>query len=257
MSRTISKFINSYLTPRTWSYRFPGKREPIGLVFQNRLVRREINRAKSLPRNVELYFYKILSHYFFMPTSIDFVIWFLRDGLDEVKRPSDFNTIDERSTIYLDLIDEHTDADFHILDVGCNCGRHLNALFGRGYRKLTGVDISKNALALMGEWFPDLCAYAKLNHATFEEFFTRQDDLSYDCTITYGATIENVNPVFDIVGHMCRVSRKNVIININVDGHAYPRFWIKEFAKNGFRLVVETDCMGKGYKIPTLVFERV
>jgi SAM-dependent methyltransferase len=257
LPRTISKFINSYLTPRTWSYRLSKSREPIGLLFQKRLISREFGRPKSLVRNVEIYFYKTISHYLFMPTSIEFLIWYLRDGLDEVKRPSDFNEIDERSTTYLDLIEKHTALDFHILDVGCNCGRHLSALFKRGYRKFTGVDISKNALTLMGEWYPDLIPCATLNHATFEEFFTRQEDLSYDCTITYGATIENVNPVFDIVGHMCRVSKKNVIVNINIDGHAFPRFWIKEFERNGFMLVERTQCMGKGVAIPTLVFKRV
>jgi len=218
---------------------------------------RELGRPKSLFRKAEMFLFRIMSHYLFMPTSIDFIIWYLQDGLDEVKRPSDFKEIDERSKTYLDLIEKHTAPDFHILDVGCNCGRHLNALFKLGYRKFTGVDVSRNALALMGEWFPDLTSSATINHATFEEFFSGQDDLSFDCTITFGATIENVSPVFDIVGHMCRVSKKNVIININIDGHAYPRFWIKEFERNGFILIERTNCTGKGFSIPTMVFKRV
>ena len=36
--------------------------------------------------------------------------------------------------------------DKGILDLGCNCGRDLSLLKGKGYKKLTGVDICANAI---------------------------------------------------------------------------------------------------------------
>lgn len=43
-----------------------------------------------------------------------------------------------------------------VLEIGCNIGRNLNALYNAGYKKLTGIDINQDAIDKMGEFFPDM-----------------------------------------------------------------------------------------------------
>jgi hypothetical protein len=65
----------------------------------------------------------------------------------------------------------------------------------------------------------------------------RLPDLSFDMLYSHGATIELVHPSFDIVRHMCRVTRNHVVLIVNETvAHSYPRFWTYEFARNGFFL---------------------
>ena len=183
-------------------------------------------------------------------------MWYLRDNEGEVKYPADFKVLDARSKIYLDKILHYSDFDDSFLDVGCNCGRHLNFLAEKGYKHLSGFDISANSLVLMKEWFPGLAELGEFRHSTFGSYFLTCKSKSFDFVITYGATIENCNPSLDIVAQMCRVARKYIVVNISIDGHSYPRMWQREFERNSFKLVEQTACVQKGRRIPTLVFKN-
>ena len=251
------KFKNSYCFPRTWMYTFGIFDEPVGKIFEDFIIARETNRENTFLRKVEVRVFDLLSKYIFIPTSTNYLVWYLRDNPGEVKYPSDFKKLDTRSSLYLNRILHYTSKDGSVLDVGCNCGRHLNVLADNGYKSLSGIDISKNALALMSKWFPKLKDLGTFHHTTFGSYFVNCSTDSFDLVMSYGATIENCNPSFDIVGNMCRAAKSYVIVNLGIDGHSYPRMWQREFEKNGFRLVEQTSCENNGIRAPTLVFEAV
>lgn len=249
------KVLNSFFYPRMWMYTFGLLKMPLGKKFEDFIIERETNRPNTLYRKIELKFLDVISRLFFLPTSTNYLIWYLRDKEGEEKYPADFQFLDSRSILYLDKILSYTDTNDSILDVGCNCGRHLNYLVESGYTKLQGFDLSQNALHMMQKWFPKLSDVGEFYHGTFGSYFLGKTDKSVDVVISFGATIENCHPSLDIVMQMCRVARKYVIININIDGHSYPRLWEYEFRKNGFELVEKTSCVGKNSRIPTMIFK--
>jgi SAM-dependent methyltransferase len=124
-----------------------------------------------------------------------------------------------------------------ILDLGCNCGFYLSRLKIAGFSHLFGIDISKSAIDYGRKEFN--LNGVDLIIGSFEEVLPElvSDGKRFDLVYTLGATIELVHPSFDIVGHMCKLSEKYVILIISEWGHAYPRFWEYEFNRNGFLLV--------------------
>lgn len=122
-----------------------------------------------------------------------------------------------------------------ILDLGCNVGRHLDYLYRQGYRNLRGVDWSATALRDMAERYPQAHAASKLTCASFEEFLSG-DPEPVELVYTRGATFELVHPAFPLIRQVCRIARRYVVLVIAEAGHAYPRFWEYEFARQGFEL---------------------
>lgn len=147
-----------------------------------------------------------------------------------------FVEMDEASKVLLAEIEARApDRNAAILDLGCNTGRHLNALHQRGYRNLRGVDWSAAAQRDMASRYPEAHAAVKLTRASFQEFLVEgaeQVDLAY----SRGATFELVHPSFPLVRRVCAVVRRHVVLAIDETGHAYPRFWIYEFSREGFEL---------------------
>ncbi len=125
-----------------------------------------------------------------------------------------------------------------ILDLGCNCGFMLSAMKKLGYSKLIGVDICKNAIEHGKKKF-DL-SNVELIAGSYEEVLPKlvSDNRQFDLVYSGGSTISLVHPSFDVIKHMCAVSRKYVIM-VGDDGVGvlYPRLWEYEFGRNGFMLV--------------------
>jgi SAM-dependent methyltransferase len=148
-----------------------------------------------------------------------------------------FEGIDPASQAQMDeivaLVPERNAA---ILDMGCNVGRHLDYLYRQGYRGLRGVDWSNAALRDMARRYPEMHAHSRLVNASFEDFLSGRPD-PVDLVYTRGATFELVHPRFPLIREVCRIARRYVVLVISEAGHAYPRFWEYEFAREGFELV--------------------
>jgi 2-polyprenyl-3-methyl-5-hydroxy-6-metoxy-1,4-benzoquinol methylase len=124
-----------------------------------------------------------------------------------------------------------------ILDLGCNCGYYLQALKRLGFTRLTGVDISKQAIEYGQKEF-DLQG-VDLHVGSFEVVlrgFVKQKK-QFDLIFSMGATIELVHPSFDIVKYLGLLSSKYVVLFISEWGHATPRLYEYEFQRHGFLLV--------------------
>ena len=174
----------------------------------------------------------------FWPRIIEARMWVEgRTGLRQ--QPDNFIAFDELSSRAMcDAVERYAGTkQASILDLGCNVGRHLNNLHRRGFSNLSGVDAMGAALERMKVEFPEVAGAAKTYHDLFQRFLRNQPDRAFDLLYSHGATIELVHPSFDIVRHMCRVTREHVVLILNeTSTELYPRFWTYEFARNGFFL---------------------
>lgn len=123
-----------------------------------------------------------------------------------------------------------------VLDLGCNVGRHLNALYQRGFRNIYGIDVQHAALEYMGKVFPEMQKIAHVQQGIFQQYLPIVEDRFFDIVFTHGATIELVPPTFPICQQMARVTKNFVILMISETGHSYPRLWETEFNRVGFAL---------------------
>ena len=171
-----------------------------------------------------------------------------------------FEGIDPASQAQMDeIVSLLPDRDARILDLGCNVGRHLDYLYRQGYRNLHGVDWSSKALQDMAERYPEMHAHAKLTNASFETFL-RAKPAPVDLVYTRGATFELVHPRFPLVREVCRVARRYAVLVISEAGHAYPRFWQYEFAREGFELTHlrrPASSAAPDHRVSLMTFTRI
>lgn len=173
----------------------------------------------------------------------------------------DFYDLDPASIVLLNEVKSlASNKSTSILDMGCNVGRHLNELYQSGWQNLSGVDFSSSAIANMSDKYPDLYQNSKTTAASFQEFLPKCND-KYDLIYTNGATFELVPPSFNLIKNVCRIANKYVVLLIAESGHAFPRCWEYEFARQGFELshlkrpVVKDIESQRGRSL--LVFERM
>mgnify|MGYP001596705298 CR=1 FL=1 len=142
-----------------------------------------------------------------------------------------------------------------ILDLGCNVGRHLNALHKLGYTNLYGIDVQKAAIEQMGLVFPEMKAKAHIEQGTFQKYLPKVPDRFFEIVFTHGATVELVPPSFPICQHMARIASRAVVLVIHESGHAYPRLWETEFRRANFRLTKNLCPVTPGDTNSLLVFQ--
>lgn len=142
-----------------------------------------------------------------------------------------------------------------ILDLGCNVGRHLNALHKLGYTNLYGMDVQREAFEHMERVFPEVKKAAHLEQGTFQDCLPRVADRFFEVSFTHGATLELVPPSFPVCREMARVTGKAVVLVINENGQAYPRLWETEFMRTGFLLTKLLRPILPGERNSLLVFE--
>jgi SAM-dependent methyltransferase len=172
----------------------------------------------------------------FWPRVIDASVW-AQGAPGKPQTPLAYTALDAYALLLLDWVERVCpDHDAPILDLGCNCGRHLVELAARGYRNLTGVDAMRSALALFAERTPDVFNEAEIHHDLFQRFLARLPDARFMVTYSHGSTIELVHPSFDVVAHMSRVTRGHICLILN-ENELYRRAWIEQFARSGFALV--------------------
>jgi SAM-dependent methyltransferase len=143
-----------------------------------------------------------------------------------------------------------------ILDLGCNAGRHLNALYRRGFTNLYGVDVQEAAIKHMDDVFPEMAQKAHVEQASFQEYLPKIHDRFFDVVFTHGATIELVPPSFPICHQMARVCGKTVVLVISEFDHSFPRDWEKEFLREDFVRTKLLRPVHEGSGASLLVFQR-
>lgn len=179
-------------------------------------------------------------------------------GLGEAHGPHQYIELQESSYALIDeVVRQASGPGAPILDVGCNVGRHLDALHQRGFTNLHGVDIQKVAIEHMARIFPEMAAHAHFQQGTFQTCLPQIPDSFFEVVFTHGATVELVPPSFPVCQHMARAARKAVVMVINENGHAFPRLWEAEFLRAGFVLTKLLRPVHAGTVTSLMVFQRM
>lgn len=182
--------------------------------------------------------------FWFWPRITDALVW-----VEEKSDPKNFRHMSEGSKILVKEVAEKAQSkDSAILDLGCNCGRHMAGLADIGFTNLSGVDVNKRAIDTMFEWYPQLDGVGAAKVDFFQRFLKQAPDGAYDVVFSRGATIELIHPSFPLVEELVRVTQNYVVLLIQEKAHAYPRFWIYEFARNGFDLVKLIRPIGQEFE---------
>jgi SAM-dependent methyltransferase len=175
-----------------------------------------------------------------------------------------YTSYNPREPVIMEEIRSRLQEHNTILDLGCNCGYYLARLHGVGFRNLSGIDISPAAIQYGREHFH--LEGVDLITGSFEDELPKlvSAGKKFDLVYTLGATVELVHPSFDIIGNMCRLSEKYIVLIISEWGHSYPRFWEYEFFRNGFYMVkcirpYDGELSGRDFTEcdSLLVFERM
>jgi SAM-dependent methyltransferase len=157
-------------------------------------------------------------------------------------RPEDYLEPTGRSRFLVDFISPYVGTDGRILEIGCNVGRNLAHLYDAGYRDLTAIEISADALAMLRATFPDLGATARLINAPVEDVIRDFPDGSFDLVYAM-AVLEHIHPDSEwIFDEMVRISRSAIVTIEDERGsssHHVPRDYGTVFQARGAHQVVE------------------
>ena len=99
---------------------------------------------------------------------------------DEINSPENYAGFSERSDYLLRVLPRYVNKTDSILELGCNVGRNLEALWGADYHNIQGVDINPRALELSKDLYPHM--KAQLYHDIIEDFIKTCP--VYDCIFT-------------------------------------------------------------------------
>jgi SAM-dependent methyltransferase len=154
---------------------------------------------------------------------------FWRDP-DATNRPERYIEHAGRSEFLLEFIGPYVTPQTSILEIGCNVGRNLARLHDAGYRRLTGIEISGDALAVLRQTYPDLAATAELINAPVEDAIRELADDSIDVIFTM-AVLEHIHPDSEwIFDHVARVARSTVV-TIEDERHVSQRHVPRDYGQ--------------------------
>jgi len=126
--------------------------------------------------------------------------------------------------------------DKTILELGCNCGSNLNALYKLGYHNLSGIEINESAIDEMQRRFPDLTRIATVSRGSVEDLLPRIPSKSVDVVFTM-AVLMHVHPASThVFSEMVRVAREYVVV-IELEtancGYVFARNYRRVFQRLG------------------------
>jgi SAM-dependent methyltransferase len=148
-----------------------------------------------------------------------------------------------RSEFLVGLVRELAPADASVLEIGCNVGRNLNALFEAGYHDLTGVEINSNALDILRERQPELARHVQLRNESVEDAARSFGDGEFDVVFTV-AVLEHIHSSSDwVFAELARAAKRGLITmedERTVTWKHFARNYREVFEGVGLKQVKET-----------------
>ncbi len=168
---------------------------------------------------------------------------FWRNPPNARNKPDAYRRAPGRSEFLVDLLSQHAPAGSSVLEIGCNVGRNLNALYKAGYGPIAAIEISEPAIKEMKVAFPDLAAAANILNKPVEEAIPELEDGAYDVVFSM-AVLLHIHPDSDwVFEHIARVT-KSVLVTIEDESTSntriFPRKYKEIFEALGLRQVAET-----------------
>ena len=163
---------------------------------------------------------------------------------DGFNKPIGYTKVNKRSEFLVDKI-RPFEKEIRILELGCNAGRNLNYLYQAGYKNLTGVEISQNAINQMQQSYSDLFNNITLFVESIENFLNESDEKNYDLIFTM-AVLEHIHKNSEWIFKKM-VDRTNKYIMTIEDERSiswkhFPRNYYRVFKELGMKQVDYFDC---------------
>jgi SAM-dependent methyltransferase len=161
----------------------------------------------------------------------------------------------ERSRYLVELLGRHAPglSGRSVLELGCNAGRNLKALYDAGWTDLTAIELSDAALATLRGAFPALAGDATLLHGTLEDQLPELSDGAFDVVLSM-AVLEHVHYDSDwVLEHVVRVCRGRLVTIENerdISDRTFPRDYRKVFEALGATQIEELarpPGLGEGF----------
>ncbi|KPK42876.1 MAG: hypothetical protein AMJ78_00885 [Omnitrophica WOR_2 bacterium SM23_29] len=138
--------------------------------------------------------------------------------------PSEYLKGRERSVFLLNLVKKYMDEKSKILEIGCNVGRNLNELFCAGFKDLSGIEISKNALETMKAAYHDMAKAIVIYNSPVEDKIKDFEDNAFDVVFTM-AVLEHIHTDSEFIfSHMARITKKLLITIEDEKGLSWRHF---------------------------------
>ncbi len=147
----------------------------------------------------------------------------------------------ERTANLVKIVEDLGIKEPRILEVGCNAGRNLNGLFEAGFRKITAIEISQDAIDQMKKDFPQAYSNSELHCGPAEEILPKFENNSFDVVFTM-AVLQHIHSdsINEITKEICRVSNSYLLIN-EAETYAswrhFPRSYRTIFSKLGAKFI--------------------
>ncbi len=134
-----------------------------------------------------------------------------------------------RSEFVVSLVERFASRDATILEVGCNVGRNLEFLRRAGWRSLSGIEINRDAVALMETTYPDLAASSTIHVGTAEDVIPTLQDGAFDVLFTM-AVLEHIHPASDwVFAHFPRIAR--LVITVEDERRSHRRLFHRNYRR--------------------------
>jgi len=151
-----------------------------------------------------------------------------------------------RSKFLVKLIKKHTTSfQNSVLEIGCNVGRNLNYLSHAGYKKLSGIEISTEAVKLMKKSYPVLCKSAKIYNSPVERIIKKLGDSQFDIVFSM-AVLQHIHRDSEwIFREMARITKQYIITIEDEHGltwRHFPRNYKTIFGKLNVVQVEQMNC---------------
>jgi len=117
-----------------------------------------------------------------------------------------------RTQNLINIIDNLGIKNPKILEIGCNAGRNIDGLFKAGYKNISAIEISQNAIDVMEKTFPETFSAANIYCGAAEETLAKFKDNQFDIVFTM-AVLQHIHPesIERVTKDMVRVSGKHII----------------------------------------------
>ena len=120
----------------------------------------------------------------------------------------------ERTRNLVDIVDNFDIKNPKILEIGCNAGRNLNGLLDAGYNNLNAIEISKDAIDVMQQAFPEAFSTANIQCGPAEDILSEYKDGEFDIVYTM-AVLQHIHPdsIHHVSKEMVRICGKYLVIH--------------------------------------------
>lgn len=147
---------------------------------------------------------------------------------DAINKPQSYAKFVKRSEFLMSFLPDYVDTTNSILELGCNCGRNLQALYQAGYKHLSGIDINTGALVWGATQYPDLYSSAEFYNEAIESWI-KTNPKQYDCIFTM-AVLEHIPKESEWVFKSIAVKSRKVIITVEDERSGSPRHFPRNYA---------------------------